>query len=388
MHILVIPSWYPNRAGDIGGSFFRTQALALKNYGHKVGVITVQLRSPRQWKSIVRGPFGIVDELDEGIPTKRYLATNWFVRTPYFLDRVWLNYGLKLYESYVNEFGVPDVIHAHSMLYGGYLAGRLSQLYDIPLVVTEHSSFYARDLMSTRQLELARNVSALASATLAVSQSLAEMLARKLGQARGFWSEAPNIVDDTFLHYELPKALDSSGSFCFFGLALLDENKGTNYLIEAFTLAFRGTSNVLLKIGGDGPYRKTLELLVDELGISDQVVFTGMLSRADVVSEMSSSNVVVISSLYETFGVVAIEALALGRPVIATRCGGPESIVQSGDGILVPPGNAEALSEAMLEMFHNSGDYSAEKIRENCRARYSSTVIAGRLSKLYEGLVV
>lgn len=82
--------------------------------------------------------------------------------------------------------------------------------------------------------------------------------------------------------------------------------------------------DLLLEIGGDGPEKTKLEELVTKLGINKNIKFLGQLTRDEVKNKMNEeSSAFVLSSEYETFGVVVVEALALGKPVIATKCGGP-----------------------------------------------------------------
>ena len=98
---------------------------------------------------------------------------------------------------------------------------------------------------------------------------------------------------------------------------------------------------------------------------------------------MRESDAFVLSSEVETFGVVVAEALATGLPVVATRSGGPESIVRSGDGILVPVGDVTALAEAMSEIRRRRTEFSPQRLREACAARYSPNAIAARLIQIY-----
>jgi glycosyltransferase involved in cell wall biosynthesis len=93
--------------------------------------------------------------------------------------------------------------------------------------------------------------------------------------------------------------------------------------------------------------------------------------------------VFVLSSLVETFGVVVAEALAMGVPVVATRSGGPESIVGADDGLLVPPGDELALADAMAVMVETRGDYNADLIRKRCIDRFSGAAVADALSGIY-----
>ena len=99
-----------------------------------------------------------------------------------------------------------------------------------------------------------------------------------------------------------------------------------------------------LAIVGDGPLREELEAMAGSLGVADRVHFLGV--RHDVPALMAASDVFVLSSAWEGFGLVVAEAMACGRVVVATDCGGVREVV--GDaGFLVPPRNAEALAEAM-----------------------------------------
>jgi glycosyltransferase involved in cell wall biosynthesis len=126
--------------------------------------------------------------------------------------------------------------------------------------------------------------------------------------------------------------------------------------------------------------------LATTLGISDQAQFPGRLAREEVLTAMSHANAFVLSSRYETFGVVVIEALALGLPVVSTRCGGPESIVREQDGILVPVDNVEALAEAMVKIYESQNQYNPAEIRDACRDRFSEKAVANRLMKIYSDI--
>ena len=102
---------------------------------------------------------------------------------------------------------------------------------------------------------------------------------------------------------------------------------------------------------------------------------------------MADSDAFVLSSQYETFGVVVIEALALGLPVIATRCGGPESIVRDEDGLLIPIEDISSLAIAMKTIYDNRLKYNAEEIRTACSDRYSEKSVAEQLKTGYAEIV-
>ena len=219
MHVLIIPSWYPKFPGDIQGSFFRQQGLALKRFGHQVGVIDIKLRLPRSWKQLFNGFFGDSAEVDEGLFTYRFCGMDWFRRIPRLQSRLWLRYGMKLFERYVLLHGKPDLIHAHAMFYGGVLAKEISERFDIPFVVTEHSTGFARGLVSKQQMDLALGVAISAERLFAVSDEFCKLLDRQFGCEKILWEEMPNVVDQKFLNKELPILRTPNKPFTFLNVA-------------------------------------------------------------------------------------------------------------------------------------------------------------------------
>jgi glycosyltransferase involved in cell wall biosynthesis len=141
---------------------------------------------------------------------------------------------------------------------------------------------------------------------------------------------------------------------------------------------------VILQLVGDGPERVSLQQTACELGVSDQVFFLGLLKRDEVLEKVATATSFVFSSRYETFGVAVIEALALGKPVIATRCGGPESIIEVGDGVLVDVDDVDALSIAMFNMFQNYKTYNLQNIRRSAIDRFGEDAVITRLKAIYE----
>jgi glycosyltransferase involved in cell wall biosynthesis len=382
MHVLIVPSWYPRNASDINGSFFREQALALHKNGCKVGVIHPELRSLREWRSIVSGRRGISCELDQGVSTHRSCGMNWFPRTVGPAARLHIWHGLRLYERYISTNGRPDVLHAHSLLFAGAVAAEIKRRYGVPFVVTEHSSAFARALVSPRGLELAKAACVQAAHRFAVSHALASHLGGLLASDGFDWEYLPNTVSADFSIGPLP---DQKGDRCFhfINVGMMNENKGQASTLRAFAAIAGAHPEARLMFVGDGPHRRMLEDEARALGLTDRVLFTGMLARELVRDAIAAADVLVLSSRYETFGVVLIEALALGKPVIATRCGGPESIVEERDGILVPIDDVPSLAAAMSKMCNTRTTYDGGAIRASCLQRFGERAISSRLISLY-----
>lgn len=381
LHVLIIPSWYPHFEGDIRGSFFREQALALKKEGHTVGIIYPQFRSVKNIKGIFLEPYGIKYVNDSSIHTYKYYSLA-LPKLNKIQQKRWIRLGLQLFEQYVKKFGIPDIIHVHSLHPAGYLALAIKSKYKIPFVVTEHSSMFVNGLIKKKELLKLRNVVCSSDYNIAVSQSFCNLL-DSIFEVKS-WEYIPNIVNNNFfsIQSEVPKKI-----FRYLTVSLLTEQKAVDNLIEAFSYIRNEIPNAVLHIGGDGVKRASLERLVKNLNLEDKVVFLGKLSREKVKAEMAKCSVFVLPSRYETFGVVLIESLALGRPVIATKCGGPQSIVKDGVGLLVEVDDINALSKAMLDTYINYDKYNLKDIREYCIDNFSEEAVAFRLSNVYKSVL-
>ena len=386
MHILIIPSeHYVPKESPLSGIFQYHQAHALINAGYNVGVISPQPRSLKMIKNRVFGwKRGLEVENDRGIPVYRYHGWNWFPRMDRFCSRFWTKIGMKLFERYIKDHGVPDIVHAHNAVYAGILANQIKDRFGIPYIITEHSSYFARALVSGFLILEATEVYKNADVLAVVSPNLGKFLELRFGDAVQSWEWIPNILDARFEEDAFTSERKKNGRFYFLNIANMDRNKGQQDLIEAFAEKFRGREDVRLRIGGDGPLRRKLKNLAGDLGIGAQLDFLGYLDRKQILDEMRACDAFVLSSHYETFGAVLIEALACGKPVISTACGGPECIVDKNNGMLVPVKDIASMGDAMAMMKQGSEYFDKNSIRARCIANFGEEAFIRRISKMYE----
>jgi len=119
--------------------------------------------------------------------------------------------------------------------------------------------------------------------------------------------------------------------------------------------------------------------------MQEQIKLLGFAPRKQVLEELQKSDAFILSSKYETFGVVVIEAMSCGLPAIATKCGGPESIIENSElGLLVENDDLEELSNAMKDMYENRADYNSNKIRTYVVNNFSEKAVASKLINIYE----
>ena len=132
----------------------------------------------------------------------------------------------------------------------------------------------------------------------------------------------------------------------------LREEKGTRYFIESAQHVLRYFPETIFLIAGDGPLKEELCDLTVTLGIRDKVIFAGYCE--DIPAILSILEIVVVSSLSEGFGLVVIEAMAMGKPIVATNVGGMREILKEGEtGLLVPAKDPDAQAEKIIYLMRN-----------------------------------
>jgi glycosyltransferase involved in cell wall biosynthesis len=156
--------------------------------------------------------------------------------------------------------------------------------------------------------------------------------------------------------------------------------KGYDVLIRTMALLKEKGRNAHLILIGDGPERASLEKLSAALGLSDRISFPGWLSGPKKFQFLSACDLYVMSSLHEGFGVVLLEAMFCGLPIVATNKGGQTDIITDGkNGILVSPGDAKVLDDAISDMMSSPDKRKSMSLanRENVK-RYNISSVAER----------
>lgn len=179
----------------------------------------------------------------------------------------------------------------------------------------------------------------------------------------------PNPLNSIFDGYRNRKDINSFRFICV--STINAESKGIRTLIEAFCTAFPESDSVELVILGDGKDYSDMKKLIDSKGRRKQISMPGRVSREIVKEYLCQSDVFVLASKYETFGIAYIEALASGLPVITQSNGGSDQIITEENGILLAEGTVDTYSNAMRNIRRNINRYNKKAISADCIARYS-----------------
>lgn len=392
MHILIISSEpFDHRESSMYGIFQKHQANQLQKNDFVVGVLSPLGRSlrflPIFFKNLASYPRKKKDDFNV---CKNYLWNPF----PKYKRLEWFWYrgiGHLLYYIYVRHHGKPDIIHAHNTFHAGRLAVILKAKYKIPVVLTEHSSIFLTNKLSRAEKQIVSDIINNTSQLIGVSRSIASELEKYQTEFEKRKVEVVhNVLDEDFekeaYAVTAPRATNSH-KFTFFNLAGLTEIKNQRLLIKAFSKVAIEL-NVVLKIGGNGPLYSELNTLINELSMQEYIFLLGHLDRENVKNEFRESDCFVLTSNHETFGVVLIEALCFGIPLISTKCGGPNEIVNESNGILVNVNSETDLIKAFRKIVTFAHKYNSDLIKKMCVKTYSGKAFIANISTVYNKALV
>lgn len=376
MRILIVSRGYPTDRYPLNGIFEMDQAKALYEAGHEVILAVIDLRSIRH-----RRKYGFQSKMIEGIKVEEISIP--LGRIPRALRlRIGKGAFKVLLKKIINRYGYPDIVHSH-FLEISYMASKSVVDKSLPFVVTEHLSFMNQENVIPIYTKIAKITYSRAKRVTAPSRNFAAMLQR-LYNCKVF--AIPNIVDIKNFRYEKNFA-SNTDTFQFVCVANLIKRKKVDLLLKAFMEVFGKEQKVQLIVFGNGPEKKYLERMIFENGRENQIFLMGRQTRDVIAKSYEKANCFVLVSEVEPFGVVYIEAMAAGLPVIASDCDGPADIVDDSNGLLVKKNSLEELQNALKYMYQNIGKFSRQDIAKETVRRYAPETVAFQLEELYKEVI-
>ena len=381
MKVLIITFGFPNKNNPQLGNFMIDQAIALRNNGIDIAMLAIRRDSSASNKKFFGLNYwefkGIKCFEFTGLPLKSFKK---FINFKFgeFLEKSIINY---IIPSIIKKFGKPDLIHAHylsNISYGIFLKEKLN----IPLLATEHWSKLATDNPSPFIMREAKQYYPKVDQLITVSPFLHTKILKNFGVSS---IVIPNILGQEFIN---PKIIPNDNEkFTFIAVGSLLHVKGYDILLEAVKKLNLPPDKWILKIIGKGPLINRLNKYVIENNLENNIFLLGQKNKHEIVSELRKSDCFILSSRSETFGVVIIEALSQGLPVIASDCGGTKDLIDDSNGLLVPTNNPSLLAKAMEDVFFHFDKYNNFKISNDCILKFSPTKIAEDIISVYQKLL-
>lgn len=291
---------------------------------------------------------------------------------------------------YIKERKI-DIIHTH--MYFANTFGRIAAfLARTPIVIsTAYSNYFE---YKKRNILMEKFLSRFSDKIIAASNSIKEFTVKQ----QKISPDKFRVIYDCASTDKFSKNIDAFSVKQKLGIepdysvvgcvARLNVVKGHSYLIQAAAVVLKRNPKVKFLLVGDGPLRDELEELSANLGIKDNIIFTG--SRRDIPEMLSAMDIFVLpSALREGCPLSVLEAMAMSKPVIATRLGGiPEEVSDNKSGILVPPKDSMALADAIMKLLSDKNlavDMGKEG-RKIFEEKFSKEVMLKKLESLYDEL--
>jgi len=384
MKILLVNSIFPNAVEPNKGNFI------LKNLAAYPREAEVSVIAPVPFLlGFRRGKPGqnipAVETLKVGERTIRVYHPRFLLLPRNLLRRVvpWLEYLLiRILAKRLLSLESFELIHANFASPDGIAAAFLSRELKIPLVITEHQAnlegFLAIGYLKKQMLAAYRQ----AKKVICVSEHTAGII-RKADPTVQNLSVIPNGVE--LSRFRVRPQAPVPTKLIYIGYLI--PHKGVQVLLQALSILYKSGLELQLTVVGDGAYLPELTKLRSSLELETQVRFLGEKNAEEVAELLFQHDVMVHPSFMESFGIVLVEALAAGLPVVSTFNGGAESILTPQTGILVPPRDAQALAEGIKQLLCNWESYDPQMLRAYAEERFSLDSVVQQTLEVYRSVL-
>ncbi|HEX2143173.1 MAG TPA: glycosyltransferase [Glycomyces sp.] len=390
-HLAVVTPWYPDAQRPYRGSFVQAMVEAVAP-----GLDGVDVYHVDGW-AVTRAPERLrrVRELQKTLLPRSLapapaVAGATLYRLPAVIERSrdhalharrhaeWLGVALG---------GKPieaDVIHAHVPMLGGYAALEHCRP-GTKVYLTEHSSFLPEVLDQPDARALYDEILDRCAGLFVVGEPLHRLIGEVFPHHAGKLAYIANPIDFASRRERSPERLRR-----WLSVAGLIERKRIDYLLRAFADCRAEDPALTLTLAGEGELRRSLEALSAELGVEEAVSFIGAVDPAAIPALMADHDLLVHTSRHETFGVVVVEALAAGTPVLVTRSGGSDQVlagIEDDAGQLVDvacdPAVFAGAYRSLRDRYPHKVDLDAA--RDHLRAKYSFAAVAAHHHRIWFG---
>ena len=293
-----------------------------------------------------------------------------------------------------------DIIHTHHPVLLGQTAAAKARDYNLPLVFTFHTQYQeythyipipqeqVQEFLKSTVMNWLRDFMRKCQHIVIPSESMRSILVNDYGLVDRF-TVIPTGIDITPFKSANGSALRAEWGWpddrIIISAGRLAEEKNWATLLQAFALAQKSQPNIRLVLVGDGPQADALRQLVGELGVAERVLFTGKVPFGEIPNYLKAADLFAFASVTETQGLVTLEAMAAGLPVVAVAASGTQDILEDGAQGFLVQNDAQDLSSGIIRLIENPGLMSRFKSAALRKSRiYDNKRLARKLLKVYE----
>lgn len=377
MKVLIIPSWYPEGEDRLMGIYHKEYAYALAKSGVEVDMLHISRQSIRRPIKYLLKKNVIIDKEENYNVYKGKILETKKLNNKLFMSLYYKKLE-KLYKYYIKHNSKPDILHAEVTIPAGYAVAKLGKKYNIPVVITEHSSGFM-DYFNGIDKEYS-----MYALNNSYFTTVSNMMKKQLEVISDKCDILPNIVEtDKFK----VKRKDDNNKFELISVCALRKGKGIEIIIKAVKiLVDKGYKNVHLNVVGDGYLMDFYKETARELNIDKHISFLGQKTKEEIIKLLSENNIFVVGSRYETFCIPGVEALASGMPIVSTKCGGIEEYLDKKCGELCEVGNAEDMASKIELVYKNKDKYDIKYLR-SVSDKFSYDSVCNKAMEIYKKIL-
>jgi 1,2-diacylglycerol 3-alpha-glucosyltransferase len=297
-----------------------------------------------------------------------------------------------------------DVIHTHHPVLLGQTAATKARDYNLPLVFTFHTQYHeythyipfpqeqVQEFLKSRVINWMREFMRKCQHIIVPSESMRSVLINDYGLVDKF-TVIPTGIDITPYKKANGAAIRAQWNWnddkIIISAGRLAEEKNWVTLLQAFAIAQKTQPNIRLVLLGDGPQSQALHQLAGELEITDRVTFVGQVPFGDIPNYLKAADLFAFASITETQGLVTLEAMAAGLPVVAVDASGTRDILEHGKQGFLTQNDANDLANGIINLVENSsvlGNFKTAALRTS--RSYDNTRLARKMLKVYEQAII
>ena len=369
LHILFLPSWYPNHKNDLDGNFIQNHAKAVATK-HKVSVLFItsiqNLSQTYTFETKEKGNF-----------TEYY---GYYKSTSFFLLKTYR--WLKCFYFLFKKIKPFDGIHVHVFKKMGILGILLGYFCNKKIILSEHNSGLHKLIKeSVLQKKWHSFWYKKYDAILPVSFALKDVF-EEIGISQHKLNVVYNVVDTSIFKPNKNRAENTK--FEFLHISNFAKIKNVEGILIAFKKLLEDDPNCNLTILGDGNLQDAVNQANGLKIPQENIHFVGKIMPDFLAVYYQNADIFILNSHKETFGVVLAESLCCGCPVITTKNGGYSDEMTPKEGFVIPPNDSEALLKAMKKMIVTKNQWHRDEIAQNAVSKFRETAISGQLDTIYQ----
>jgi glycosyltransferase involved in cell wall biosynthesis len=389
--ILVIPSWYPTIDSPAIGGFCKEQTELVSDQ-FDIRILYPGLRVISKKKTLERIFKPNVSKISNTLLGEIAGVELETMVSSFLSFKQQINFHIAQCRSYLQSMIIkgwkPDIIHAHGTMYGGVISAALGKSFNLPVIITEHHSLLVANFDEIRWA-IYKNALESCDLVITVSNELKKMIL--MNGVKCNTIVLGNLIDEELFCMQENK--NETNLFKILFIAVPAFTKDIPTFIKALSLVKKSGFNnfeatlIIPDLKADLTKQEIINLCIEN-EVLENCIFLGNTAHDQIPEIINACDVLISTSITETFGLSVAEAIMCGKPVIATRSGGVEDFVNSKNGILVNIGDFTEISQAIITFIKGDKKIDPKITRKAMITTFGKKAFKDRICNIYDNHLI